>query len=115
MAGADDGPRIAAIQVAKKVKYYESPADLARDVQLGRISVGIDDYPIIKGEAAAGSLKGMHVVESYQPTQVDPIAFAFRKGNDALVMKVNKAIDSMKADGSLQKILSKWGMKYYAG
>ncbi|MEW6485267.1 MAG: ABC transporter substrate-binding protein [Pseudomonadota bacterium] len=115
MAGADYGPRIAAMHVAKEVKFYESPADLAKDVQLGRISVGINDYPIIKGEAAAGSLKGMHVVESYQPTQVDPIAFAFRKGNEPLLLKVNKAIDSMKADGSLQKILNKWGMKYYAG
>ncbi|MFH8135773.1 ABC transporter substrate-binding protein [Pantoea osteomyelitidis] len=112
MAGTDYGRRISEMNVAKEIKFYESAADLARDVSLGRVSVGMNDYPIIKGQASIGALKGMHVVESYQSTKVAPIAFALRKGNEPLLLKINQAIESMKQDGSLQKILNKWGMQY---
>lgn len=112
MAGTDYGRRISEMNIAKEVKFYENAADLARDVSLGRVSIGMNDYPILKGQASIGNLKGMHVVETYQATKVSPVAFAVRKGNGPLLEKINAALTSMKQDGTLEKILNKWGIQY---
>jgi polar amino acid transport system substrate-binding protein len=110
MAGTDYGDAVTKMGLVKEVKYYESPADLARDVSLGRVDLGMNDYPILKGQQSSGALKGMHVVEGYEPVRKFDVAFAVRKGNTELLAKINDALTAMKSDGSLDTILSKWGM-----
>ncbi len=109
-AGTDYGLKLQSMGIAKEVKFYDSAADLARDVYLKRVAVGLNDYPILKGQQAAGSMKGMHVVEEYKPLQKFDVAFGVRKGNKELLDKINTALDAMKKDGTLNKILAKWGM-----
>ncbi len=109
-SGTDYAQKLINSGIAKEVKLYDSPADMARDIQLGRIAGGMSDYPILKAQEKAGMLKGLHVVEGYQPMAVSPMAFGVKKGNDVLLAKINDALNSMKADGTLAALKSKWNM-----
>lgn len=110
MAGTDYTQSLLASGIAKEVKVYDSPADMTRDLSLGRIAAGMNDYPILKAQQKAGGLKGMHVVEGYKPEHVSPMAFGVRKGNDGLMAQINSALSAMQSDGTLQAIKDKWGM-----
>ncbi|MGK3123936.1 transporter substrate-binding domain-containing protein [Candidatus Pantoea formicae] len=110
MAGTDYTQSLMASGIAKEVKVYDSPADMTRDLSLGRVAAGLNDYPILKAQEKAGGLKGMHVVDGYKPEHVSPMAFGVKKGNDALMAKIDSALTGMKNDGTLQTIKTKWGM-----
>lgn len=110
MAGTDYTQSLMASGIAKEVKVYDSPADMTRDLSLGRVAAGLNDYPILKAQEKAGGLKGMHVVDNYKPEHVSPMAFGVKKGNDALMAQINSALTGMKDDGTLQTIKTKWGM-----
>ena len=110
MAGTDYTQSLMQSGIAKEVKVYDSPADMTRDLSLGRIAAGMNDYPILKAQAKAGGLKGMHVVEGYKPEHVSPMPFGVKKGNDKLLAEIDSALTAMKQDGSLQAIKDKWGM-----
>jgi len=110
MAGTDYAESLLKMNVAKEVKMYDSPADMARDVSLRRITAGMTDYPIVKAQQSAGALKGMHVVEDYKPMKAFGVAFGVKKGNAELLGKINAAVDAMRADGALDTILARWGM-----
>ncbi|WP_226950975.1 ABC transporter substrate-binding protein [Rouxiella sp. S1S-2] len=109
-SGTDYAQKLINSGIAKEVKLYDSPADMTRDLQLGRIAGGLSDYPILKAQEKAGMLKGLHVVEGYQPMAVSPMAFGVKKGNDVLLAKINDALNAMKADGTLATLKSKWNM-----
>lgn len=109
-SGTDYSQKLIDSGIAKEVKLYDSPADMTRDLQLGRIAGGLSDYPILKAQEKAGKLTGLHVVEGYKPMTVSPMAFGVKKGNDALLGKINDALTAMKADGTLAKLKSKWNM-----
>lgn len=96
--------------IAKEVKVYDSPSDMMRDLSLGRIAAGMNDYPILKFQEKSGAFKGMHVVDDYKPEHISPMAFGVKNGNDKLLAEINTALTAMKADGTLQKIKAKWGM-----
>jgi polar amino acid transport system substrate-binding protein len=106
--GTDYGDLLQKLGIFKEVKMYDSPADMTRDVALGRIVAGFNDYPILKAQEAAGAMAGTRVEDSYVPMQKFDIAIAVKKGNSALLAKINDALTKMKADGSLAAILKKW-------
>ncbi|WP_312239562.1 ABC transporter substrate-binding protein [Pantoea sp.] len=110
MAGTDYTQSLMKSGIAKEVKVYDSPADMTRDLSLGRIAAGMNDYPILKAQEKADGLKGMHVVDGYKPEHVSPMAFGVKKGNEKLLAEIDNALTAMKADGSLQTIKNKWGM-----
>lgn len=110
MSGTDYADTLLKMGVAKEVKIYDSPSDMARDVSLRRITAGMTDYPILKAQQSAGALKGMHVVESYKPMKAFGVAFGVKKGNAELLGKINSAVDAMRTDGTLDTILARWGM-----
>lgn len=110
MSGTDYSAQISKMNIAKEIKYYDNPGDLARDVSLKRVDLGMSDYPILKGQEASGAMKGMHVVDDYQPVNLHDVAFGVRKGNTELLAKIDAALTEMKADGTTEAILKKWGM-----
>ena len=110
MTGTDYTQSLIESGIAKEVKVYDSPADMTRDLSLGRIAAGMNDYPILKAQEKSGGLKGMHVVDGYKPQHVSPMAFGVKKGNDQLMAQINTALTAMKEDGTLQTIKNKWGM-----
>ncbi|MGI4855555.1 MAG: ABC transporter substrate-binding protein [Janthinobacterium lividum] len=108
--GTTYGDALKAMGIFKEVKYYDTPADLLHDLQDGRIKGAFTDYPLLKALQARGGMRGAHVDDAYVPVAVTGVTIAVRKGNDALLHKIDAGIAQMKADGSLAKILAKWGL-----
>ncbi|WP_433704998.1 transporter substrate-binding domain-containing protein [Paraburkholderia sacchari] len=106
--GTDYGAQLVKLGIFKEVKMYDSPADMTRDVALGRIVAGFNDYPILKAQEAAGAMAGTRVDDAYVPMEKFDIAIAVKRGNTALLAKINDALTKMKADGTLDAILKKW-------
>lgn len=94
----------------KEVRSYDSVVDMARDVELGRIKAGIGDEPILAYQIQQGTLKGVRLVDEYQPESMGEVSLVVRKGDDELKERLNKAIAQIKEDGTLEEIVSKWGI-----
>jgi polar amino acid transport system substrate-binding protein len=106
--GEETADELMALGIFKEVKLYNTGADMARDVALGRITAAFNDYPVWKAQEAAGTLHGTRVVDGFMPLRKVPIAFGVKKGNAALLSKINDGLVKIKADGTLDKILKKW-------
>ena len=107
-AGEETSDELIKLGIFKEVKLYNNGADMARDVALGRVTAAFNDYPVLKAQEAAGRLDGVRVVDGFQPLRRVPIAFGVKKGNTALLAKINSGLSKIKADGTLDKILKKW-------
>jgi len=107
-AGEETSDELVKLGIFKEVKLYTTGADMARDVELGRITAAFNDYPVWKAQEAAGTLHGCRVVDGFMPLRRVPIAFGVKKGNAALLSKINDGLVKIKSDGTLDKILKKW-------
>ncbi|SAL63504.1 extracellular solute-binding protein [Caballeronia arvi] len=107
-AGEETSEELVKLGIFKEVKMYNTAADMARDVALGRITAAFNDYPVWKAQEAAGTLQGCRVVDGFMPLRRVPIAFGVKKGNAVLLLKINDGLAKIKADGTLDKILKKW-------
>jgi polar amino acid transport system substrate-binding protein len=96
--------------VFKEVKLYDNPPDMMRDANAGRIQAGFMDYPIAAYTLSQGAFSNLHMVSSYQPTVVGSLGLATRKEDTELLQKINTALKKMQADGSIDRILKKWGL-----
>jgi polar amino acid transport system substrate-binding protein len=106
--GEETSEELMKLGIFKEVKLYNTGADMARDVALGRIAAAFNDYPVWKAQEAAGTLQGCRVVDGFTPLRRVPIAFGVKKGNAALLAKINDGLAKIKADGTLDGILKKW-------
>ena len=96
--------------IFKEVRAYDSMTDVIRDVGLGRIKAGFGDYPIIAYQIAQGVHKDVRMVKGIPPILTVNIGMAVRKGDKAKLDKLNNALAKLKSDGTLGKILAKWGL-----
>jgi len=93
-----------------EVKVYDTIPDILRDVNTGRLKAGYADYPILAYNLKQGSFPEVRLVDSYKPTIVGTVAIGIRKGDQELLTKVNASLARLKANGTLDKILGKWGL-----
>lgn len=96
--------------IFKEVRSYDSVADLARDLALGRIKAGLGDQPIMAYQLRQNGLPGVRLADSYKPVNMGDVCLVVRKGDSETLNRLNKAIAAIKADGSLAKIIQKWGI-----
>lgn len=96
--------------IFKEVRTYDSVADMMRDISLGRIKAGLGDQPIIAYQIAQKTFTGVKLAPAYKSQNVGDVCLVVRKEDTALAEKLNKAIAQIKADGTLQKIVQKWGI-----
>ena len=94
----------------KEVRSYDSVADMTRDLTLGRIKAGLADQPIIAYQIRQNAFPGVKLVGSYKPVNVGDVCFVVRKGDTETLTRLNKAIAAGRADGTLAKIIQKWGV-----
>jgi polar amino acid transport system substrate-binding protein len=92
------------------VKVYDTIADIMRDVNTGRLKAGFGDYPILAYNVKQGNFPAMRVVTSYKSVVVGSIGIATRKTDTELLKKVNTSLAKLKANGTIDKILAKWGL-----
>lgn len=96
--------------IFKEVRSYDSVADLARDLALGRIKAALADQPIMAYQIRQSTFQGVRLVDSYKPVNVGDVCLVVRKGDTETLARLNKAIAAIKADGTLAKIVQKWGI-----
>lgn len=94
----------------KEVRSYDSLVDLTRDLSLGRIKAGIGDQPILAYQIQQGTLKGVKLAPNYKPENVGDVCLVVRKGDTELLARLNQAIAAIKANGTLEQIVTKWGI-----
>jgi polar amino acid transport system substrate-binding protein len=97
--------------IFKEVRAYDSMADAIHDVSLGRIKAAFGDYPIIAYQISQGVHKDVRMLRGIKPILTVDIGMAVRKGDKVNLEKLNKSLAKLKADGTMDKILSKWGLK----
>ncbi|ABM55979.1 ABC transporter substrate-binding protein [Verminephrobacter eiseniae] len=98
--------------IFSEVKLYDTTADLMRDANAGRIDAGVLDYPIAAYAISRNLFPNLRMATTYQPTMVNDIGIATRKGDTETMAKVNAALTKLKADGSIDAILKKWGLNH---
>ena len=96
--------------VFSEVKLYDTTPDLMRDANAGRIDIGVLDSPIAAFAISRGSFPNLRMVTTFKPTMVNNIGIATRKGDTELMGKVNAALTKLKANGTIDTILKKWGL-----
>jgi len=93
------------------VKAYDTIPDILRDVNTGRLKAGFADYPILAYNLKQGSFPETRIVESYKPTVIGSVGIGVRKGDAELLGNINTSLAKLKANGTVEKILAKWGLK----
>jgi polar amino acid transport system substrate-binding protein len=96
--------------VAKEIKSYDATADLMRDLNSGRIQAAIADSPVVSYYLKQGLYADTKIVSSYQPSIVGSLAIGMRKDETDVRQHIDAALKTMVADGTMQKILTKWGL-----
>src|ERR1700716_495249 len=94
-----------------EVKVYDTIPDILRDVNTGRLKAGFGDYPILAYNLKQGSFPEARLVDSYKPVTIGTVAVGVRKSDTELLAKINASLAKLKANGALDKILDKWGLK----
>lgn len=96
--------------IFKEVRSYDSVGDMGRDLALGRIKAALADQPIVAYQMRQNVFQGVKLSESYKATNVGDVCLVMRKGDTNMLSRVNKAIATIKADGTLAKVVQKWGI-----
>ena len=94
-----------------EVKAYDTIPDILRDVNTGRLKAGFADYPILAYNIKQGGFPEVRLVDSYKPTVIGTVAIGVRKGDQELLTKINASLARLKANGAVDRILDKWGLK----
>jgi polar amino acid transport system substrate-binding protein len=80
-------------------------------VNAGRLKAGFADFPILAYNLKQGNFAEVRLVDSYKPVTVGTVAIGVRKSDAELLAKINASLAKLKANGSIAKILEKWGQK----
>ncbi|PWF23926.1 ABC transporter substrate-binding protein [Corticimicrobacter populi] len=102
--------RLKQMGIFKEVRSYDSVADMTRDIALGRIKAGVGDQPIIAYQIAQNTFTGVKLAPDFEPANVGDVCLVVRKEDTALLERLNQAIAQIKADGTLDAIVLKWGI-----
>ena len=94
-----------------EVKAYDTIPDILRDVNAGRLKAGYADLPILAYNLKQGGFPEVRLVDSYKPATVGTVSIGIRKTDQELLTKINASLAKLKANGTLDKILDKWGLK----
>jgi polar amino acid transport system substrate-binding protein len=97
------------------VKAYDTIPDILRDVNTGRLKAGFADYPILAYNLKQGGFPEVRIVETYKPSVVGSVGIGVRKGDTELLARINASLAKLKANGTTDKILDKWGLKAQGG
>ena len=92
--------------VTDRVIRYKTGAEAVSALKSGKV-----DCVIIDNEPAKSFVEvndGIHILEGDNEYAVEDYAICVKKGNTELLEKINKALDELKADGTIDRIISKY-------
>jgi polar amino acid transport system substrate-binding protein len=106
LKNAGVGPMLTSNLKSVKVIMYPNEYFALLDLKGGRIDAVVVDWQIAAYYAEQiGNLK---IIDEFRESRY---SFVLRLGNDDLLQQINSAIETMKADGSLDAIINKWGVR----
>ena len=88
------------------VSYFADPDAAFAGLREGEIDLYIHDAPT--AWQLANSLNTDDLISTYKPLTTEYLAWAVRKGDDALAADLNRALREMRASGTLQYIVNRW-------
>ena len=91
---------------------YEVLAFTANNDACSALTTGKVDAWVVDNQVAVAMAadNGLTVLE--EPMTTEPYAFAFPKGSDTLVAAFNEKLDTMLADGTVEKLFQEYGACY---
>ena len=92
--------------VTDRVVRYKTGADAIQALKSGKVNCVIIDNEPAKSFVEAN--EGIHILEGENEYAVEDYAICVDKGNTALLEKINKALDELKADGTIDGIINKY-------
>lgn len=93
------------IQGTKEVKKYDKITEALHDLSIGRVDVVVADAQV--GGYYTQKQSGEFKILDERLTK-EPIGLGLRKSDKDLTAAINKALDDLKADGTLSKLSTKW-------
>jgi polar amino acid transport system substrate-binding protein len=93
------------------VKIYDTIPAILADVNTGRLKAGFADKPILAYNIKQGLFPEVRLVNSYVSTMTGSIGIGVRKSDGELLAKINASLDRLTKDGTVGKILAKWGLE----
>lgn len=91
---------------------YDVLAFAATNDAASALTSGKADAWVVDNEVAVALAADMGLVVLDEAMTTEPYAFAFPKGSDTLVAKINEIINQMVADGTIQGIFDKYEVLY---
>ncbi len=92
-----------------EVKIYDNIPAILSDVNAGRIQAGFADKPIVAYNLQQGMFADTRLVKGYTSTLSGSVGIGVRKGDAALLKRINTSLEKLQKNGSVDKILAKWG------
>ena len=90
-----------------RVVRYKSGAEAVEALKTGKVDMVIIDNEPAKSFVEANK-SSIHILEGDNEYAVEDYAICVAKGNTELLEKINKALAELKADGTIDKIVSKY-------
>ena len=95
----------------KRIRIYDGGPDVMRALVAGEVDVGVTNRSIAGYLLKTGTFPTLQLVPTFKPTTFGDIAFGLRKDDSRLLTTVDGALASMRAAGTLNPILEKWGVQ----
>lgn len=96
--------------LVKDVTVFGSQSELMLAVNTGKIDACITDGMVAGYTLSQDSSLNLKILAPYKAESTGMIAAAVRKNDTALADAINEQIDNMKNDGTILKLLKKYGM-----
>lgn len=89
-----------------RVVRYKTGADAVEALKTDKVNMVIIDNEPAKSFVAAN--EGIHILDGDNEYAIEDYAICIAKENTELLDKINKALDELKKDGTIDKIVSKY-------
>lgn len=94
-----------------EVKIYDNIPAILADVNAGRIGAGFADKPIAAYNLQQGMFPDTRVVNTYTSTLTGSVGIGVRKSDSELLKRINTSLEKLQRDGTIKRILAKWGQE----
>ena len=91
-----------------KLRTFNSAAEAFLEINQGGCYAMINDRPVNEYFLTQKASKNLKLKELPYIYKSDEYGIAVRKGNQALLDRLNKALEEVRADGTYDKIYDKW-------
>lgn len=94
----------------KELKIFNSQAELMTAVNMGKIDACVTDGIVASYTLKQNDTLALRVLSPYEAEAAGKIGAALRFEDKEFLTEVNKALNDMKEDGTLMKILEQFGL-----